>query len=54
MVGPERDESFDERPLAGHARAQRRVHFRRRHLDDMPARLAALLLIALAAHSDGA
>ena len=54
VIGPERDESLDERPLGGDACGKRGVHLRLAHLDDVPARLAALLVIALAGHSDGA
>ncbi len=47
MIGPERDETLDERPLAGDACRERRMHLRLAHLDDVPARLPAFLLVTL-------
>src|SRR5678815_4536460 len=54
VVGPERDETLDERPHAGDACRERRMHLGLAHLDDPPARLPAFLLVALTRHADRA
>ena len=54
MIGPERDEPLDERPIAGHPRGQRGMDFGVGHLDHASPRLAALLLVALAGHPHAA
>src|SRR5688572_18595748 len=51
VVGPERDEPLDERPLAGDPCGECGMHLRLAHLDDPPPRLTALLVVALAGHS---
>src|SRR4029079_14142911 len=54
VIGPERDQTLDEWPLAGDACRERRMHLRLAHLDDVTARQSAFLLVALTRHADRA